>query len=151
MTSLNTVILIGRIGKDPVPHIFPDGTTIIGMSLATGDKWKDKGTQEWKESTDWHSISVQNPHFVEYVTNRCGKGDLVQVDGELKYRKRIKSDGTETTIAEIVIKYKGSVLLLSKGSDTPRSIVEPVAYDKRKAAMQQTKIEAQLDDDDVPF
>lgn len=152
MTSLNKTQLIGRIGKDPVPHIFQDGTTIIGFSLATSEKWKDKTTDEWKEATEWHNISVNNPTLVDFVTTRLNKGDLIYVEGKLRYRKWTKKDGSEGIITEVVLRpYQGELLLISKNSDKPKDIIEPVAYDRKKASSTQAKRDAQLDDDDVPF
>jgi len=154
MTSLNKVTLIGRIGKEPLPHIFPDGKTIIGLSLATSDKWKDKETGEWKENTEWHTISVKNPVFVEYITNQVNKGDLIYLEGALQSRKWIKKDGSEGSIIEVVVRpFKDEVKLIKKNSEPEKVYTEPVAYNAKKAAMEKTKAEAQsdLDDDDVPF
>lgn len=152
MVSLNKIQLIGRIGKEPVPHIFPDGSKIIGFSLATSNKWKDKTTQEWKEKTEWHTISVTNPILVEYIVNQLNKGDLIYVEGEMRYRKFTRKDGTDATVPEVcLIPYSGEIKLLKNNDDAAKTYVEPVAYDKRKAALKQAKIEGQLDDDDVPF
>lgn len=152
MTSVNKVTLIGRIGKEPIPHIFEDGTKIIGFSLATSNKWKDKATQEWKEKTEWHNISVTNPVIVEYIVNQVNKGDLIYLEGELRYRKYMKKDGTETSLTEVcVLPFTGELKLLKSNDEPAKTYKEPVAYDKRKAELTKAKIEGQLEDDDVPF
>lgn len=152
MASLNEVNLIGRIGKELVPHIFQDGTTILGFSLATSKKWKDKTTQEWKEKTEWHNIAIHNPIHVEYATARLNKGDLIHVQGELQNRKWTKKDGSEGSITEVVLlPYQGKLSLLQKNSEPAKVYIEPVAYDKRKAALKQAQVDGKLDDDDVPF
>jgi single-strand DNA-binding protein len=156
MTSLNKIQLIGRVGKEPLPHIFANGSKIIGFSLATSNKWKDKETQEWKEKTEWHAISVTNSVYVDYIVNQVNKGDLIYLEGELRYRTYTKKDGTEATIPEIcVLPYAGECKLLKSNDETAKTYKEPVAYDKRKAeltkAKQQAEIEGRLEDDDVPF
>lgn len=152
MASLNRVQLIGRIGKEPLPHIFQDGTTIVGFSIATSEKWKDKNTQEWKENTEWHTISILNPILVEFTNKQLNKGDLIFVEGELRNRKWTDKNSVEKTITEIVLKpYAGKLLLLQKNSEPAKVYIEPVAYDKRKAALKQAQVDGKLDDDDVPF
>ena len=157
MSSLNSVKLIGRIGKDPVPHIFQDGSTIIGFSVATTDKWKDKKTDEWKEVTEWHNISIINPVYIEYTERNLNKGDLIYLEGSIRSRKWIKKDSTEGTIVEIVLKpYQGKLLLLKNGNETTRVYKQPVAYDKRKVEFIKeqeaiAKLKVELDEDDVLF
>ncbi len=113
MTSLNKVTLIGRLGQDPKPHTFQDGNQILGLSIATSRKWKDKTTQEWKEDTEWHSINITNQHWID-VGMRCVKGDLIYVEGALKTRKSTTKTGVEKSITEIVLApFDGKLMIIS--------------------------------------
>lgn len=98
MAGLNKVILIGRIGKDPDTFQFDDGTKKISFSLATTESYRDRSTNEWKDTTEWHNI-VGYRYLAE---KSIAKGDLVYIEGKIKSRKYNDREGNERYITEIV-------------------------------------------------
>ena len=83
MSSLNKVMLIGRLGKDPETRYMPNGDAVCNFSIATGESWKDKNTGEKKESTEWHNI-VAFGKLAEIAKTYLHKGSLVFVEGRIK-------------------------------------------------------------------
>jgi single-strand DNA-binding protein len=86
MSSVNKVILVGRLGKDPETRYMPDGTAIANFSLATSDSWKDKKTGEKKEQTEWHNCSAFGK-LAEIIEKYLKKGALIYVEGSSHTRK----------------------------------------------------------------
>jgi len=137
MASLNKIILIGNVGRDPEIKAFQNGDKIANFSLATSDKWTDKATQEKKELTQWHRVVVRNQNIIRTIEMFVKKGKAVIVEGKLTYRKFVASDGQEKTATEVVVgPYNGELTLLP-GTDTSNSTEE-------------TKKEEELDDE-IPF
>ena len=142
MASLNKILLIGNLGKDPEFKEFSNGDKIANFSLATSDKWTDKLTQEKKELTQWHRVVVKNKNIVKVVESYVKKGTAVLVDGKFTYRKFTASDGLEKMSTEIVIgPYDGELTLLP-GNDTSNSTFSSFA--------EPTKKDVKLDDE-IPF
>lgn len=86
MASLNKVTIIGNLGRDPEMRTFPSGDQVANITIATTDRWKDKNTQEQKESTEWHRV-VFNGRLAEIVGQYLRKGSQVYVEGSLRTRK----------------------------------------------------------------
>lgn len=110
--SVNKVIIIGNVGKDPEIRNFPNGGKVANFSVATSESWKDKSTGERKERTEWHRISVMNEALVGIVEKYVKKGSKIYVEGKLETRKYEKN-GQEAYTTEIVIRsYGGEITLL---------------------------------------
>lgn len=147
MSSVNKVIVLGRVGKDPEIKKLPDGTLMATFSVATSDVWTDKKTGERKEKTEWHKISVLNDRLTDIISKYVRKGSQIMVEGQLQTRKW--NDGTEVerSITEIVLgKYKGELTLLDSKNDFKQPILESNNA-SRSTAEKPTK----LLDDDLPF
>ena len=100
MASINKVIIVGNLGKDPEMRSFPNGDQVANVSIATTDKWKDKTTGEMKEATEWHRINF-NGRLAEIVGQYLKKGSQVYVEGSLRTRKWTDKDGVEKFTTEI--------------------------------------------------
>jgi len=101
MASVNKVILVGNLGRDPETRYSPDGGAITNVSIATTDTWKDKATGEKKENTEWHRVVFFN-RLGEIAGEYLKKGSSVYVEGRLKTRKWTDKDGVEKYTTEIV-------------------------------------------------
>lgn len=110
--SVNKVILVGNLGRDPEIRSFPNGGRVANFSIATSESWKDKATGERKERTEWHRISVTNDALVGVVERFLKKGSKVYIEGQLETRKYEK-DGRETYTTEVVLRpYRGELTML---------------------------------------
>ena len=85
--SINKVILIGNLGRDPEIRQTQDGMKIASFSVATSESWKDKSSGERKERTEWHKVAVMNEHLADVVEKYVKKGSKVYVEGQLQTRK----------------------------------------------------------------
>lgn len=111
--SINKVILIGNVGKDPEIRFMPDGLKIANFSVATSESWKDKTTGERKDRTEWHRISVMNDKIAEVVEKYVRRGTKLYIEGQLQSRKWTDQQGVERTTFEVVVgRFKGEVTLL---------------------------------------
>ena len=100
MASVNKVIVVGNLGRDPEMRSFPSGDQVANVTIATTDKWKDKQTGEMKEATEWHRV-VFNGRLAEIVGQYLRKGSQVYVEGSLRTRKWTDKDGQEKYTTEI--------------------------------------------------
>ena len=100
MASVNKVIIVGNLGRDPEMRTFPSGDQVANVTIATTDKWKDKQTGESKESTEWHRV-VFNGRLAEIVGQYLRKGSQVYVEGSLRTRKWTDQAGVEKYSTEI--------------------------------------------------
>ena len=101
MASVNKVILVGNLGRDPETRYSPDGSAITNVSIATTDKWKDKTSGEMKEATEWHRVVFFN-RLAEIAGEYLKKGKQVYVEGHLRTRKWTDKDGNEKYTTEVV-------------------------------------------------
>jgi single-strand DNA-binding protein len=100
MASVNKVIVVGNLGRDPEMRTFPSGDQVANVTIATTDKWKDKQSGEMKEATEWHRV-VFNGRLAEIVGQYLRKGSQVYVEGSLRTRKWTDKDGIEKFTTEI--------------------------------------------------
>jgi single-strand DNA-binding protein len=129
--SVNKVILIGRLGKDPEIRTTQDGREIANFSLATSEKWKDKTTGEKKEKTEWHRIVVFNPNIVGVVKSYVKKGSHIWVEGQLCTRKWQDKEGRDIYTTEVVLQaYNGSIQLLDSKKEGRSENNDYSSYDK---------------------
>src|SRR5215218_2821172 len=100
MASVNKVIIVGNLGRDPEMRSFPSGDRVANVTIATTDRWKDKTSGEMKEATEWHRV-VFNGRLAEIVGQYLRKGSQVYVEGSLRTRKWTDKDGVEKYTTEI--------------------------------------------------
>ena len=100
MASVNKVIIVGNLGKDPEMRSFPNGDQIANVTIATTDRWKDKTSGEMKEATEWHRVAF-NGRLAEIVGQYLKKGSQIYVEGSLRTRKWTDKDGVDKYTTEI--------------------------------------------------
>ena len=100
MASVNKVIIVGNLGRDPEVRTFPSGDRVANVTIATTDKWKDKQSGEMREATEWHRV-VFNGRLAEIVEQYLRKGSQVYVEGSLRTRKWTDQSGVEKYSTEI--------------------------------------------------
>ncbi len=100
MASVNKVIIVGNLGKDPEMRSFPNGDQIANITIATTDRWKDKTSGEMKEATEWHRVNF-NGRLAEIVGQYLKKGSQIYVEGSLRTRKWTDKDGVDKYTTEI--------------------------------------------------
>ena len=100
MASVNKVIIVGNLGRDPEVRSFPNGDRVANVALATTDKWKDKQSNEMREATEWHRVQFTG-RLAEIVEQYLRKGSQVYVEGSLRTRKWTDKDGQERYTTEI--------------------------------------------------
>lgn len=116
--SVNKVILIGNLGRDPEIRSTGDGIKIATLSLATSEAWKDRSSGERKERTEWHRVVIFNENLVRVVEQYARKGSTLYIEGALQTRKWTDQGGQERYSTEVVLqKYRGEITLLGSKSD----------------------------------
>lgn len=101
MASVNKVILVGNLGKDPDVRYLPDGGAVVNLALATSSNWKDKNTGEKREETEWHRVVIYG-RLAEIAGEYCKKGRSVYIEGRLKTRKWQDQSGVDKYTTEII-------------------------------------------------
>ena len=111
--SVNKVILVGNLGRDPEVRTSQDGSKIVNLNIATSESWKDRGTGERKEKTEWHRVVIFNPNLADIAERYLKKGSSVYIEGALQTRKWTDQSGQEKYSTEVVIgRFKGELTLL---------------------------------------
>jgi single-strand DNA-binding protein len=115
--SVNKVILVGNLGKDPEVRRMQSGDPVVNLSLATSETWRDKASGERKEKTEWHRVVIFNKNLAEIAEKYLRKGAKVYVEGSLQTRKWTDKDGQDKYSTEIVLQnFRGELTMLdSKG------------------------------------
>jgi len=113
--SVNKVILVGNLGKDPEIRRTQDGRPIANLSIATSETWRDKNTGERKEKTEWHRVVVFNEGLCKVVESYLKKGSKVYIEGALQTRKWTDKDGIEKYSTEVVLQGFNSTLTMLDG------------------------------------
>ncbi len=116
--SVNKVILIGNVGRDPEIRQSADGRKIVNMSVATSETWKDKNGER-QERTEWHRIVIFNPGLAEIAERYVKKGAKIYIEGSLQTRKWTDNNGIEKYTTEVVLgNYRGEMTLLDNKGGT---------------------------------
>ena len=111
--SVNKVILIGNLGKDPEIRTLNSGDRVANLRIATSEQWRDKATGERKEKTEWHQIVIFNENIVKVAENYLKKGSTVYIEGSLQTRKYTDAQGVEKYSTEIVLqRFNGQLTML---------------------------------------
>ena len=114
--SVNKVILVGNLGKDPESRSFQNGGKVVEMRIATSESWKDRGTGERKEKTEWHTVKVFNEGLATVAEKYLRKGSKVYIEGALTTRKWQDQSGADRYSTEIVLQGFNSVLTMLDGA-----------------------------------
>ena len=115
--SVNKVILVGNLGRDPEIRSTQDGMRIANLSLATSESWRDKNSGERREKTEWHRIAVFNDRLVDVIEKYLHKGSKIYVEGQLQTRKWTDKEGQDRYTTEIVLqRYRGELTMLDSRS-----------------------------------
>jgi single-strand DNA-binding protein len=116
--SVNKVILVGNLGKDPEVRNAQNGTKIVSFSLATSENWNDKASGERKERTEWHRVVIFNERLGDVAERFLRKGRKVYIEGALQTRKWTDQTGAEKYSTEVVLsQFRGELVLLDSRSD----------------------------------
>ena len=111
--SVNKVILVGNLGKDPEVRRTTSGDPIVNLSLATSESWRDKSSGERKEKTEWHRVVIFNKNLADVAEKYLRKGSKVYVEGQLQTRKWTDKDGAEKYSTEVVLQnFNGTLVML---------------------------------------
>lgn len=142
--SVNKVILVGRLGRDPESRTLPNGNKVVNLNIATDESWKDKATGERKTKTEWHRVVVFGPN-ADFAEKYCKKGGQVYLSGALQTRKWTDQSGAEKYTTEVVLQNFGGELTML---DSPKRDAGDDAPTERKASGPARTNEL---NDDIPF
>ncbi len=113
--SVNKVILIGNLGRDPEVRSFQNGGKVCNLRIATSETWKDRNTGERRERTEWHSVAIFNEGLVRVAEQYLRKGSKVYIEGQLQTRKWQDQSGNDRYSTEVVLQGFGSTLTMLDG------------------------------------
>jgi len=154
--SVNKVILLGNLGRDPEIRSMQSGKKMASFSIATSKRWKDRNTQEQKENTSWHNIVVFNEGLVDVIEKYVKKGSRIYVEGELSTRKYQDKDGNDRYTTEVVLQgYNSNLTMLDSrniGQTSTEDASSTSSLDSQSEDLHNTKVPDSQDlDDDIPF
>ncbi len=116
--SVNKVILVGNLGRDPETRHTQDGRPICNMSVATSETWKDRQTGERRERTEWHRVVIFDERVAEVAQNYLRKGSKVYLEGQLQTRKWTDQSGQERYTTEVVLqRFRGVLTMLDSRAE----------------------------------
>jgi single-strand DNA-binding protein len=116
--SVNKVILIGNLGRDPEVRTMQDGRKVVNLTIATGESWRDRTTGERKERTEWHRVVIFNDRLGDVAERFLKKGAKVYLEGQLQTRKWTDQSGQEKYTTEVVLQqYRGELTMLDGRGD----------------------------------
>ena len=150
--SVNKVIIMGNLGKDPEIRNFPNGGRVCNFSVATSESWRDKNSGEKQERTQWHNISILSEPLVNIAERFLKKGSKVYLEGQLETRKWQDNSGSDRFSTEIVLRpYKGEITLIDNKADSNISN-EPISNNQMDE-IQENSVSPNVDDfdDEIPF
>ena len=124
--SVNKVILVGNLGRDPEVRHLSDGNPVVNLSVATSETWRDKGSGERKERTEWHRVVIFNERLGEVAQKYLKKGSKVYLEGQLQTRKWQDQSGQDRYTTEVVLgKFRGELTMLDGRGDGGGGAAEP--------------------------
>ena len=116
--SVNKVIIIGNLGRDPEVRTFQNGGKVVNLRIATSETWKDRNTGERRERTEWHSVAIFNEPLGRIAEQYLRKGSTVYIEGQLETRKWQDQSGADRYSTEVVLRpYTGNLTLLGGRGD----------------------------------
>ena len=148
--SINKVVLIGNLGRDPEVRSTQTGGKIVNLSIATSERWKDRNTGEQNERTEWHRVVIFNEALGRIAEQYLKKGSTCHIEGQLQTRKWTDDQGVEKYSTEVVLQqYRGELTLLGSRDDQTRRNQSPVS-DTNPSPTSPQKPPPRFDGD-VPF
>jgi len=149
--SVNKVILVGNLGRDPEVRMTQDGIKIVNLSLATSEQWRDRDTQERKERTEWHRVVIFNEKLADVADKYLRKGSKIYIEGQLQTRKWTDQNGQERYTTEVVVpRFRGELTMLdAKGQGTSASDGE--SFDVPHNSAREAMPALGEIDDEIPF
>ncbi len=133
--SVNKVILVGNLGRDPESRAMQNGGKVVSFSIATSESWTDKASGDRKDKTQWHRISIFNEKLGEIAEKYCKKGSKVYLEGTLESRKYTDQAGVEKEITEVVLgRFRGELTLLDGRPSGGGEMGEASGYQARQPA-----------------
>ena len=119
--SVNKVILVGNLGRDPETRQLQDGNPVVNLSLATSESWRDKNTGERREKTEWHRIVIFNERLADVAQKYLRKGSKIYIEGQLQTRKWTDQSGVEKYSTEVVLqRFRGELQMLDRAGEGGR-------------------------------
>jgi single-strand DNA-binding protein len=144
--SVNKVILVGNLGRDPEVRSAQDGSKIVSLSLATSENWKDRISGERKDRTEWHRVVIFNDKLAEVAEKYLRKGSKIYIEGQLQTRKWTDNTGQEKYTTEVVLsKYRGELTMLDGRQDSGSDAID---YESQSSPALKTSSRF---DDEIPF
>ena len=145
--SVNKVILIGNLGKDPEVRRMTSGEPVVNLSIATSESWKDKSSGERKEKTEWHRVVIFNKNLADVAEKYLRKGSKVYIEGQLQTRKWTDKDGAEKYSTEVVLQnFRGELTMLDGKGEGGGSGGDRSGAGESPASFQRDEM-----DDEIPF
>ena len=154
MSSVNKVILLGNLGRDPDIRSMQSGKKMASFSIATSKRWKDKNTQEQKEATSWHNIVVFNEGLVDVIEKYVKKGSKIYIEGELSTRKYQDKDGNDRYTTEVVLQGYNSNLTMLGSSNSQNSLDNTESQNNSIGSnenFESPQSDSSNSEDDIPF
>jgi single-strand DNA-binding protein len=160
--SINKVILIGNLGRDPEIRTMQNGNKVANLRVATNERWKDRTSGEMQERTEWHSVVIFNEHLLGIAERFLKKGSKLYLEGQLQTRKWIDNQGVEKYSTEIVLnRFRGEIQMLDSrgegggstydaGSASSSSTDSYSGGDPGGGDVERQGVDADLDDE-IPF
>jgi single-strand DNA-binding protein len=152
--SINKVILIGNVGKDPEIRVTQEGKEIATFSLATTESWKDKNTGDRREKTEWHRVVIFLPGLVEIIKSRVTKGSRLYIEASLQTREWNDQSGVKKYTTEIVLQTYGSTIIIldSRTQQPGPSSTSSFQKTSKNESGDDFNVEDKLEiDDEIPF
>lgn len=153
--SVNKVILIGNLGRDPEIRQTQEGSKIVNLSIATSETWNDKATGERKEKTEWHRVVIFNERLSDVAEKYLRKGTKVYLEGQLQTRKWTDNTGQEKYTTEVVIaRFRGELTILDSRSTSNEGGFGGTEDDKGYPYTAEKSGSSAMSndfDDDIPF
>ena len=152
--SVNKVILLGNLGRDPEIRSMQSGSKMASFSIATSKRWKDRATQEQKEKTSWHNIVVFGDGLVDIVEKYVKKGSKIYVEGELQTRKWQDQEGNDRYTTEVILQgFNSNLTLLDSrsNSQTSENKIDNSSQTNQEQIIESNTGDSSDGDDDIPF
>ncbi|HEY3638308.1 MAG TPA: single-stranded DNA-binding protein [Rhizomicrobium sp.] len=145
--SVNKVTLVGNLGKDPDVRRTNAGDPIVNLSVATSETWRDKGTGERKERTEWHRVVIFNENLAKVAEQYLRKGSKIYLEGQLQTRKWTDKDGAERYSTEVVLqRFRGELVMLDGRNEGGGGPTRMGGGGEAPASFERNEM-----DDEIPF
>ena len=152
--SINKVIILGNLGKDPEVRTFPNGGKVCNFPMATSENWQDKSSGERQERTQWHNVSILSEPIVNIAEKYLNKGSKVYIEGQVETRKWQDSNGDDRYSTEVVLRpYKGQLVLVDSRSEVSNQNNTQIIHEdfKTKTTYEISDSSQIIEDDEIPF